>query len=205
MRVLAMVVLAACSSAPGIHTVDVPSPITLAGGSPAVAFADAKKLFPDAPRECADAECLIEHAYARDPRPGARARALQRTAATSPASAPTRSSTAGTAARSTSSRSGRSASTASTCSGPPTRSPRSTTSSRSSSTTAAPAYRWRALQLRFVRSVGKRTPSAYALGWIVEYNVEGSLLDSSPACARRCSTSCFTRTTAHIATGRRRR
>ena len=40
----------------------------------------------------------------------------------------------------------------------------------------APAYRWRALLLRFVRSPGKRTPSAYAMGWIVEYNVHGSLL-----------------------------
>jgi hypothetical protein len=40
----------------------------------------------------------------------------------------------------------------------------------------APAYRWNNIQLRFVRSVGKRTPSAYAMGWLVEYNVEGSLL-----------------------------
>jgi hypothetical protein len=42
----------------------------------------------------------------------------------------------------------------------------------------APAYRWRALQLRFVRSVKKRTPSAYAFAWIIEYNVEGSLMKS---------------------------
>lgn len=39
-----------------------------------------------------------------------------------------------------------------------------------------PSYRWRALQLRFVRSPGKRTPSAYAFGWVIEYNVNGSLL-----------------------------
>jgi hypothetical protein len=44
----------------------------------------------------------------------------------------------------------------------------------------APNYRWRALSLRFVRSVGKRTPSAYAFGWTIEYNVEGSLLTSAP-------------------------
>lgn len=44
----------------------------------------------------------------------------------------------------------------------------------------APNYRWRALQLRFVRSVGKRTPSAYAMGWLVAYNVEGTLL-TTPA------------------------
>lgn len=44
---------------------------------------------------------------------------------------------------------------------------------------AAPSYRWRNLAFRFVRSVAKRTPSAYATGWAVEYNVEGSLLTSA--------------------------
>ena len=44
--------------------------------------------------------------------------------------------------------------------------------------TTGPAYRWRAIQLRYVRSIKKRTPSAYATGWLVEYNVEGSLLTS---------------------------
>ena len=43
----------------------------------------------------------------------------------------------------------------------------------------APAYRWRALAFRFVRSVKKRTPSAYAAAWSIEYNVEGSLLTSA--------------------------
>lgn len=42
-----------------------------------------------------------------------------------------------------------------------------------------PSYRWRALELRFVRSVKKRTPSAYAFGWTIEYNVNGSLLTSA--------------------------
>ena len=32
----------------------------------------------------------------------------------------------------------------------------------------------------FVRSIKKRTPSAYAFGWTIEYNVEGSLLTSAP-------------------------
>ena len=46
---------------------------------------------------------------------------------------------------------------------------------------AAPSYRWHDLAFRFVRSVGKKTPSAYAgIGpggvWTIEYNVEGSLL-----------------------------
>jgi len=46
---------------------------------------------------------------------------------------------------------------------------------------AAPAYRWHDLAFRFVKSPGKRTPSAYAgiapgKIWTIEYNVEGSLL-----------------------------
>jgi len=46
-----------------------------------------------------------------------------------------------------------------------------------------PGYRWRDLAFRFVRSVKKRTPSAYALIakdglWTIVYNVEGSLLTS---------------------------
>jgi len=42
-----------------------------------------------------------------------------------------------------------------------------------------PAYRWRGLAFEFVRSVGKRTPSAYASAWTIHYNVEGSLLTSA--------------------------
>ena len=41
-----------------------------------------------------------------------------------------------------------------------------------------PTYRWRGLELKFVRSVGKRTPSAYATGWTITHNVSGSLLTS---------------------------
>jgi len=41
-----------------------------------------------------------------------------------------------------------------------------------------PKYRWKQLTFRFVRSVGKRTPSAYALGWSITHNVVGSLLKS---------------------------
>jgi len=40
---------------------------------------------------------------------------------------------------------------------------------------AAPNYRWRGLAFRFVRSIKKRTPSAYATNWAIEYNVSGSL------------------------------
>jgi hypothetical protein len=42
-----------------------------------------------------------------------------------------------------------------------------------------PHYRWRHLAFRFVRSLGKRTPSAYASSWAIEYNVAGSLLTSA--------------------------
>lgn len=38
-----------------------------------------------------------------------------------------------------------------------------------------PSYRWRGLEFRFVRSLVKHRPSAYAEGWTVTYNVEGSL------------------------------
>lgn len=41
---------------------------------------------------------------------------------------------------------------------------------------APPKYRWQKLEVRFVRSVGKRTPSAYASGWSITHNVVGSLL-----------------------------
>src|ERR1041384_7704728 len=44
---------------------------------------------------------------------------------------------------------------------------------------APPRYRWRGLAFRFVRSVGKRTPSAYASDWAIAYNVAGSLLTSA--------------------------
>jgi len=43
----------------------------------------------------------------------------------------------------------------------------------------APAYRWKQLTFQFVRSVGKRTPSAYATGWAITHNVAGSLLTSA--------------------------
>ena len=46
-------------------------------------------------------------------------------------------------------------------------------------TKLSPSYRWTALRFRFVRSVKKRTPSAYAFDWTIEYNVEGSLLTSA--------------------------
>jgi hypothetical protein len=40
---------------------------------------------------------------------------------------------------------------------------------------AKPNYRWTALEFRFVRSLVKHRPSAYAFDWTIAYNVEGSL------------------------------
>lgn len=42
------------------------------------------------------------------------------------------------------------------------------------------AYRWRALELRFFRSIKKRTPAAFAVDWTVSYNVNGTLNGSLP-------------------------
>jgi hypothetical protein len=36
-------------------------------------------------------------------------------------------------------------------------------------------YRWRGLTLRFFRSLGNTTPNAFAEGWTVSYNVNGSI------------------------------
>jgi len=44
---------------------------------------------------------------------------------------------------------------------------------------AQPKYRWRDLEVKFVRSVKKHTPSAFAMPWQVEINVQGSLLVSA--------------------------
>ena len=40
-------------------------------------------------------------------------------------------------------------------------------------------YRWTELTFKYVRSPGKRTPSAYATGWSITYNVNGALLTSA--------------------------
>jgi hypothetical protein len=46
-----------------------------------------------------------------------------------------------------------------------------------------PRYRWQRLTLRFFRSVGKTTPNAFAQGWTVAYNVNGSI-DTNPTQSR---------------------
>ncbi len=42
-------------------------------------------------------------------------------------------------------------------------------------------FRWRSLEMRFFRSVGRTTPSAYAIRWTVAFNVSGSLHRSEDA------------------------
>ncbi len=44
-------------------------------------------------------------------------------------------------------------------------------------------YRWQGLELRFFRTVGNTTPNAFASGWTIAYNVNGSI-DTSAAAAR---------------------
>ena len=51
------------------------------------------------------------------------------------------------------------------------------------------AYRWRDLELKFFRSVGRTTPSAYAHDWSIAYNVSGSLHRSADAVRETPSTS----------------
>jgi hypothetical protein len=46
---------------------------------------------------------------------------------------------------------------------------------------ATPRYRWHGLTLRFYRSVGNTTPNAFALGWAISYNVNGSIDTSADA------------------------
>ncbi|HSK00299.1 MAG TPA: hypothetical protein VK932_03620 [Kofleriaceae bacterium] len=57
----------ACAPAPPRVT-ELPPPALRAGGTPQVTLDEARRLFPDAPRGCARIECLIEGAYARDPK-----------------------------------------------------------------------------------------------------------------------------------------
>jgi hypothetical protein len=47
----------------------------------------------------------------------------------------------------------------------------------------APRYRWHGLSLHFFRSVGNTTPNAFAWGWNVAYNVNGSI-DTTPDATR---------------------
>jgi hypothetical protein len=39
----------------------------------------------------------------------------------------------------------------------------------------APKYRFKDLELRFFRSIKKKTPAAFATGWVISYNMNGTL------------------------------
>jgi len=162
-------------------------PAPRAPAPPQVTLDEARAILPDAPRDCADIECLIERAYARDAKARDTALALFRASGHVAGVGPEETMDGGyrgqirlvpelpigryrphltwTADSLRSIDAWFDALFGKLDDGQPAPAP-------------APAYRWRALQLRFVRSVGKRTPSAYAMGWLVEYNVEGSLLTS---------------------------
>jgi hypothetical protein len=145
-----------------------------------VTVGDARALFPDAPKTCADIECMIESAYAKDPKAKAAALALYRESGH----------VAGVGAEEI--MDGGYRGKIHLVPQLPTGAyrvhlERVLASARSIDEfftklfdqQPPPAYRWREIQLRFVRSVGKRTPSAYASGWLVEYNVEGTLLTTT--------------------------
>ena len=156
--------------------------------APAVPLAEARALFAvapgGAPARCADVPCLIDHAYRRDPRARDLAHALFRE----------RGDLAGAGAEEhmDGGYRGRIHLVPQLPLGDHRRHLAWTADALRSfdeffaalfSGAPPPAYRWRGLQLRFVRSVGKRTPSAYALGWTITYNVAGSLL-TTPAGVR---------------------
>jgi hypothetical protein len=174
-----VVVLAAACSQPAPRLTELAPPAFRAGGAPRVTLDEARALLPGAPRTCADIECLIEHAYARDPRARAIALALYRASGDVAGVGPDEVMDGGYRGK------------IHLVPELPIGKYRTHLAWTADALRSidglfqelfdgqpAPAYRWRALRLRFVRSVGRRTPSAYALGWIVAYNVEGSLLTS---------------------------
>jgi len=178
-RLAVVLAVAVACSASAPRVTELPPPQLRAAGTPQVTLAEARKLFPDAPAACADIECLIEKAYARDDKAKALALGLYRAHGSVAGVGPDEIMDGGYRGK------------IHLVPELPTGKYRTHLQWVADSMKSiddlfgklydkrpGPAYRWRALQLRFVRSVGKRTPSAYAMGWIVEYNVEGSLLTS---------------------------
>ena len=165
--------------APPTRVTELAPPDLRGGGAPQVALDEARALLPGAPRTCADIECLIEHAYARDAQAKALALGLYRASGDVAGVGPDEVMDGGYRGKihlvpelpvgKYRTHLGWVAESLRSIDG---------LFQKLYAGQPAPAYRWRALQLRFVRSVGKRTPSAYAMGWLVEYNVEGSLLTS---------------------------
>lgn len=156
------------------------SPRADADPSHAVALTEARKILPEAPQTCADVECMLESAYAMDARAKTLALALYRETGSVAGVGPDEIMDGGYRGK------------IHLVPQLPTGKHRKhlewmLAASRSIDdffarlfdNQARPAYRWRAIQLRFVRSINKRTPSAYAMGWLVAYNVEGTLLTTA--------------------------
>jgi predicted SnoaL-like aldol condensation-catalyzing enzyme len=177
---LVVVTLVACTSAPRLRTIEVASPRLLPDHAPEVTLDEARAILPDAPDTCGNVECLLETTYAKDARAKALALAMYRETGSVAGVGPEELMDGGYRGK------------IQLVPQLPVAGYRQhltwvLEASRSIDQfftklydqQPRPAYRWRALQLRFVRSVKKRTPSAYAIGWLVEYNVEGSLLTTA--------------------------
>jgi hypothetical protein len=149
-----------------------------AAADPKIGLDAARAILPDAPASCSDVECMLAASYAKDPKAKAAALALFRETGSIAGVGPEELMDGGYRGK------------IQLVPQLPILGHRKhlewiLESSRSidafftqlyDKQTAKPNYRWRAIQLRFVRSVKKRTPSAYAMGWLVAYNVEGTLL-----------------------------
>ena len=149
--------------------------------NPEVSLDQARAILPDAPKSCADVDCMLASSYAKDAKAKALAVALFRATGDVAGVGPKELMDGGYRGKIT------------LVPQLPTGAhrvhlERMVAATRSideffaklyDKQTVKPAYRWRAIQLRFVRSVNKRTPSAYAIGWLVEYNVEGTLLTTT--------------------------
>lgn len=154
---------------------------TRAAASPEVALEDARKILPEAAGACADVECAIASAYDKDAKAKAMALALFHETGDVAGVGPEEIMDGGYRGKIK-------LVPQLPIGGHRVHLERVLSSARSidefftklyANQTAKPAYRWRAIQLRFVRSINKRTPSAYATGWMVEYNVEGTLLTTA--------------------------
>lgn len=152
---------------------------SVAKADPTVSVDEARKLFPSAPATCTDVPCMIEHAYGDDKGAKDSALALHRDVGDVPGVGPDEIMDGGYR--------GKIHLVPELPKGKYRKHIAWVAAARRSidaffvelfKDQPAPSYRWRALAFRFVRSVKKRTPSAYAFDWVIEYNVEGSLMTS---------------------------
>jgi hypothetical protein len=159
----------------------VSSTLFAAPDKPAIPTSEARKILPDAPASCgADVECMLDASYAKDPKAKALAIALYRDNGSIAGVGPHEIMDGGYRGK------------IKLVPQLPMLGYRKHLEYMTYATKSIdeffkklydgqpkPKYRVRDILLRFVRSPGKRTPSAYAMGWLVEYNVDGSLLISN--------------------------